>query len=234
MSAPVIRVFVIGEQPIFRMGLVSTLSGHSGIQVAGESSQCADAVRRAPGLAVQVFLLVVDGIPTRKVTGWIEALRAVCATAHIVVLTDALDAFGLDQLKAAGAGSLLQKCATAQAILQATWNPGYGLAPVARAPDRHVPGADLTDRERDLLQLMALGLSNADIAQRLGVAVSTVKFHIGNIMSKLQAGNRTAAVLEALRYQLVSLEAAAPMPPDAPGPVGLHEQPRVAEASTAG
>jgi NarL family two-component system response regulator LiaR len=234
MSILPLRVFVIGEQPIFRMGLVTTLSGHAGIQVAGESSHCDDAVQQAPQLGIQVFLLVVDDAPTYMLTAWIEALRAARPTAHVVVLTDDLDEVGHDQLKAAGAGSLLLKCASVQTILHATWTPGYGLDPVARATDRGAPGADLTDRERDLLQLMALGLSNAEISQQLGVAVSTVKFHIGNIMSKLQAANRTAAVLAALRHRLVSLEAAPPTQPFGSEPVHPHEEPRGPETSTAG
>jgi DNA-binding NarL/FixJ family response regulator len=206
VPAPPLRVFVIGEQPIFRMGLVATLTTHAGIHVVGESADGADAERWAPGLAVQVLLLVADGRPTRWLAARVEALRVVFATARIVVLADDLGADAQVQFKVAGAGGLVLKCASAPAILQATLTPGYGLAPVARATDRRGPGADLTDRERDVLHLMALGLSNADIASQRGVALPTVKFHIGNIMSKLHAGNRTAAVLAALRHQLVSLD----------------------------
>ena len=68
------------------------------------------------------------------------------------------------------------------------------------------PGADLTQRERELLALLARGLGNGDISARLAIAVPTVKFHITNIMSKLQAANRTAAVLVALRHNIVRLE----------------------------
>jgi DNA-binding NarL/FixJ family response regulator len=198
------------------MGLVTSLSSHAGIHVAGESADCADARRQAPGLVVQVLLLVADGLPTDMLAARVEALRAVFATARIVVLADDLGAQAQAQLKAAGAGGLLLKCAAVSAILQATLTPGYGLDPVARAAGRDAPGADLTERERDVLHLMALGLSNAEIASLRRVAVPTVKFHIGNIMSKLHAGNRTAAVLAALRLQLVSLESALPEQPRRP------------------
>ena len=65
------------------------------------------------------------------------------------------------------------------------------------------PGADLTQRERELLALMARGLTNQDIAEQLRIALPTVKFHITNILSKLGVGNRTEAVLLALKHRLV-------------------------------
>jgi NarL family two-component system response regulator LiaR len=75
------------------------------------------------------------------------------------------------------------------------------------ASERHASrGGDLTQRERELLALMALGLSNQDISTRLSIAMPTVKFHVTNILAKLHAENRTEAVLIALRYKLVQLE----------------------------
>nr|MBP8272339.1 response regulator transcription factor [Sphaerotilus sp.] len=65
------------------------------------------------------------------------------------------------------------------------------------------PGADLTQRQRELLTLVARGLSNQDISDQLHIALPTVKFHITNILSKLGVGNRTEAVLIALRHKLV-------------------------------
>jgi len=66
-----------------------------------------------------------------------------------------------------------------------------------------VLGADLTQRERELLALMARGHNNQEISDQLAIAVPTVKFHITNILSKLQAANRTEAVLTALKHKLV-------------------------------
>ena len=66
-------------------------------------------------------------------------------------------------------------------------------------------GEDLTRRECELLELMARGLSNQDIATRLAISVPTVKFHVTNILAKLRADNRTTAVLTALRQKLVAL-----------------------------
>jgi NarL family two-component system response regulator LiaR len=73
--------------------------------------------------------------------------------------------------------------------------------------DENTPlGGDLTARERDLLALMARGMGNRDIAQRLGITMPTVKFHVTNILAKMHAPNRTAAVLSALRNRVVVLD----------------------------
>jgi NarL family two-component system response regulator LiaR len=75
------------------------------------------------------------------------------------------------------------------------------------AEQRQPPvGADLTQRERELLALMARGLSNQEISTRLSIAMPTVKFHVTNILAKLHADNRTEAVLTALKHRLVTLE----------------------------
>ena len=74
------------------------------------------------------------------------------------------------------------------------------------ATARTSTGADLTQRERELLALMARGLSNQEISKRLNIAMPTVKFHVTNILAKLHADNRTEAVLVALKNKLVTLE----------------------------
>ncbi|HEY1392801.1 MAG TPA: response regulator transcription factor [Methylibium sp.] len=68
---------------------------------------------------------------------------------------------------------------------------------------QRTPGADLTPRERELLVLMARGLNNQEIAAELAIAVPTVKFHITNILAKLQVDSRTEAVLTALKHRIV-------------------------------
>jgi two-component system, NarL family, response regulator LiaR len=77
---------------------------------------------------------------------------------------------------------------------------------LASAREGRELGADLTQRERKLLALMACGLPNREISVRLDIAMPTVKFHVTNILSKLHADNRTSAVLAALRHNLVALD----------------------------
>ena len=64
-------------------------------------------------------------------------------------------------------------------------------------------GSDLTDREREVLQLVAKGMTNFQIAHQIGISEATVRFHVGNILSKLEVGNRTEAVRVAIKYRLV-------------------------------
>ncbi|OYU74308.1 MAG: DNA-binding response regulator, partial [Burkholderiales bacterium PBB5] len=113
----------------------------------------------------------------------------------------------------AGATGFILKSATALelgCVIRAVHEGRRCVAPeVAAALDASegLPalGADLTRRERKLLELMAHGLANQDISDRLDIGLPTVKFHITNILSKLQAANRTAAVLAALRHRIVVL-----------------------------
>lgn len=131
-----------------------------------------------------------------------------------VLLAETSDIPLARQALAAGANAVLLKTASQQEVLDALQAAVQGrhmcsaglhgaLVPTAQATE---PGADLTQRERELLALLARGLGNGDISARLAIAVPTVKFHITNIMSKLQAANRTAAVLVALRHNIVRLD----------------------------
>ena len=91
---------------------------------------------------------------------------------------------------------------------QAIYSPAVADALSAHPGRPHEVGADLTQRERKLLALMACGLPNREISQRLDIAMPTVKFHVTNILSKLNAENRTSAVLAALKHNLVALDQA--------------------------
>ena len=91
---------------------------------------------------------------------------------------------------------------------QAIYSPAVVDALSAQPDPQHELGADLTQRERKLLSLMACGLPNREISQRLDIAMPTVKFHVTNILSKLNAENRTSAVLAALKHNLVALDQA--------------------------
>jgi NarL family two-component system response regulator LiaR len=208
-----IRVFVVDDHPMIRHGIAAMLASERDMRCVGDAADGAEATRTACGL--QPDVVVVDQLmPRMDGVATIAALRARMPQARFVLLTAALEPAEVKRAVAAGAAGFLLKNATTHdlvaAIRNAHQSPGT-LAPevseVLTGNGRdHKPGADLTQRERELLALMARGKSNHEIAAALTIAMPTVKFHVTNILAKLQADNRTEAVLVALRHKLVRLE----------------------------
>jgi len=181
--------------------------------LVGESGNGPDLI--AAVTAAQPDVVVMDMLtPGSACMAKLQNLQAVLPQARWVLLADSADIPLVRRVLAAGAHCVLLKTASQQEFLDALHCATRGipmcsaelrpaLQPVAPGVE---PGADLTQRERELLALLARGLGNGDISARLAIAVPTVKFHITNIMSKLQAANRTAAVLVALRHNIVQLD----------------------------
>ena len=144
----------------------------------------------------------------------ISALRPLLPDTRFVVLTSQFEPAEVKRALDAGASSFLLKNASAHeliTVIRATASGHRVLAPevtdaLIADEKRKSPGGDLTQRERELLALMARGLSNQEISTQLTIAMPTVKFHVTNILTKLHANNRTEAVLTALKHKLVSLE----------------------------
>jgi NarL family two-component system response regulator LiaR len=207
------RVFVVDDHPMIRHGLAAMLRAESDIVWVGDASGGAEALQLAPPLAPDVVLMdlvmpQMDGVQA------IALLRPMLPDTRFVVLTSLLDAAEARRAMAAGAAGFLLKNASSQELVtvirtamrgQRVLSPEITDAMMASSPGK-TAGADLTQRERELLALMARGLSNQDISTRLSIAMPTVKFHVTNILAKLHADNRTEAVLVALKSKLVSLE----------------------------
>jgi NarL family two-component system response regulator LiaR len=208
-----IRVFVVDDHPMIRHGLAAMLRAETGITWVGEAADGAEAVRSAPAVQPDVVLIdlvmpQMDGVQT------IVALKPLLPKAHFVVLTSLLDPVEARRAMAAGASGFLLKNASSQeliTVIRTTLRGQRVLAPevtdaLMASGRNNQPGADLTQRERELLALMARGMSNQDISKQLAIAMPTVKFHVTNILAKLHADNRTEAVLVALKHKLVTLE----------------------------
>lgn len=208
-----IRVFVIDDHPMIRHGLAAMIRAEREFEWVGEAADGADALRLAPALAPDLLLVDLvmprlDGVAT------ITALRPLLPHARFVVLTSLLDPTQVRRAMDAGATAYVMKNASAQELVTVMHTAARGqrvmaaevTAALAGDARQVAPGADLTQRERELLALMARGLSNQEISNRLAIAMPTVKFHVTNILAKLHAGNRTEAVLIALRNKLVALE----------------------------
>ncbi|WP_088286272.1 response regulator transcription factor [Ideonella sp. A 288] len=205
-----VRVFVVDSYPMFRRGLATTLAAERDLLWVGEAADGAEALRAAPALDPDVVLIDQD-MPGMDGIAAVAAMRRAMPSARLVLLTTRIDPPDVRRAVAAGASCVLLKSASSQELVTAIHAVHRGLqvhSPAlsgtsAPADGSRGLGADLTPRERSLLALMASGLANREISERLAIAMPTVKFHVTNILAKLHVDNRTAAVLVALRHKLV-------------------------------
>jgi NarL family two-component system response regulator LiaR len=207
-----IRVMLVDDHAVVRSGLSAFLMVYPDLELVGEAESGEEAVARAALLQPDVILmdLVMPGMDGVAAT---RAIRQKYPHIQIVALTSYKDDNLVQGALQAGAiGYLLKNVSAAElasAIRSAharrmTLSPEATQALVHSASQTVPASDDLTERERDVLRLMVDGLSNAEIAERLVVSLSTVKFHVGNIFTKLGVDNRVAAVSLALQRKLVS------------------------------
>lgn len=205
-----IRVMIVDDHAVVRSGLSAFLSANLDLELVGEAENGEQAVVRAGLLQPDVMLMdlmmpVMDGV---------SAIRAI-KNKHPGVQIVALTSFQEDELVQnalrAGAVGYLMKNVTARelaAAIRAAKDGKMTLSPEAaqslvRANQQAQETEALTEREREVLKLMVEGLNNAEIAERLVVSLSTVKYHISNILMKLGVDNRVAAVSMAIQKRLV-------------------------------
>ncbi len=208
-----IRVFVVDDHPMIRHGLAAMLKAEPGLSWVGDAADGQDAVRTAPALVPDVVLMDLV-MPRMDGVAAIRALLPLLPKTRFVILTSLLDPAEVRRAFDAGASGYLLKNASSHELVSVIQRAHRGhrvMAPEvtdALAASQRGPGvgADLTQRERELLALMARGLSNLEISTALTIAMPTVKFHVTNILAKLHADNRTEAVLVALRHKLVTLD----------------------------
>jgi DNA-binding NarL/FixJ family response regulator len=205
------RVLVVDDQPLVRQGL-RTILEIGGVDVVGEAADGEAGVHAADSLKPDVVLMDlrmpgVDGVEaTRRIVGLGNGARVV------VLTTFDLDQHVVDALRAGASGFLL-KDVTSDGLLDAVERAAAGEPVVsaavlarmmnhfsARPPggDRKPPGFDdLSDREREILALIGVGRSNAEIAQELFISMATVKTHVRHIFGKLDLRDRAQAVVVA-------------------------------------
>jgi DNA-binding NarL/FixJ family response regulator len=215
----VIRVAIVDDQAIVRAGLARILSPADGFEVVAECADGRQAVEELPALRPDVVLMDVR----------MPSLDGIAATLHLRGLDDPLNVlvlttFGEDEVLwgaiEAGASGFVLKDSSAEDVIAAVravagggawFDPGVAPRVLGRYRQVVAPAArdaarldELTDREHEVLRLMARGATNAEIAATLYVAEATVKTHVGSIFGKLGVRDRAAAIVFAYDHGVVT------------------------------
>ena len=215
-----IRVLIVDDHPVVRDGLRGVIEGEPDLTVVGEAGDGAEALARvADGSTVDVVLMDLR-MPRMGGVDAIRELQRCAPSVRILVLTTFDTDSNLQQSLLAGAAGFLLKDAPADQLVAAIRAAAAGDAVLAPSVVRRLvrdlgpsrPAAPeametldaLTERERDVLVLMADGCSNAEIGERLHVTEGTVKTHVANLYGKLEVSRRTQAVAKARDLQLIA------------------------------
>jgi len=208
-----IRLLLADDHWVVREGLRMYLSRDPGFEIVGEADNGAAAVQLARDRRPDVVLMdlampVMDGVAA------IQAIRAEAPGVEVVALTSVLDEEMVVVAVKAGAIGYLHKDARGEELKEAIRAAAAGrvhLSPQAaarllrevRAPEPTETPEPLTEREREVLRLVSLGLANKEVARRLGIGEGTVKTHVSSLLAKLRVQSRTQAALHAVRMGLV-------------------------------
>lgn len=204
---PPIRLVVADDHPMFRAGVVSSLAANPDFEVVGEGSTAHEAVRLAQELTPDVCLLDI-AMPG----GGLNAARDITSAlpqTRVVMLTVSEDEDDLLSAMKSGASGYVLKGAAASELMNVlrTVNAGevyvapglaWGLLREMSRP-RSAPLDELSTREREVLELVAAGMSNQEIGERLGLAEKTIKHYMTSILGKLRVRSRVEAALLAYR-----------------------------------
>ncbi|PVG83108.1 DNA-binding response regulator [Nocardioides gansuensis] len=214
-----IRVLVVDDQELFRRGLVMLLRQDADIEVVGEAGDGMAATDFAESLAPDVVLLDVR-MPKRTGVEACRAIKEAVPSAKIIMLTVSDEEADLyDTVKNGASGYLLKDSSideVAQAIRvvhegQSLISPSMAVKLIdefksmSKPEKAQGPGFKLTDRELEVLRLVAKGMNNRDVAKALFISENTVKNHVRNILEKLQLHSRMEAVMFAMREKLLDL-----------------------------
>jgi NarL family two-component system response regulator LiaR len=197
---------IVDDHRMVREGLKTFLSTHDDIDVVGEAADGAEAVELCPQVEPDVVLMdvvmpVMDGaVATARI-------REICPATHVIALTSFVEEDLVERTLDAGAISYLLKDSEPERLAQAVRDACEGRGTIdgqamQALRQRDDVGGDLTPREREVLKLLAAGLSNNEIAEQLFLSVGTVRLHVSNILGKLGAPNRTSAAVIAMKHGL--------------------------------
>lgn len=206
-----IRVMLVDDHAVVRSGLSAFLEAYTDLQLVGEARNGQHAVELCGMLHPDVVLMdlvmpVKDGIQATR------EIRKLYPRVQVIALTSFTDENSVRGALEAGANGYLLKSISADALAHSIRMVAAGSpclsseatqALIRAANTPHPCEDDLTEREREVLHCLVMGMSNPEIAVRLTLSRGTIKFHVSNILSKLGASSRTEAVAMAVQYHMV-------------------------------
>ncbi len=218
MSEP-IRVLVVDDQELFRRGITMLLAAEEGIEVVGEAGDGVEGTQLAVSHMPDVVLLDVR-MPKRTGIEACTQIKEAVPSAKIIMLTVSDEEADLYEAVKSGASGYLLKDSSIEEVAQAVRVVADGQSLISPSmavklidefkqmskPNREsVPGLRLTERELEVLRLVARGMNNREIAKVLFISENTVKNHVRNILEKLQLHSRMEAVMYAVREKLLDI-----------------------------
>lgn len=203
-----IRVVLVDDHRVVARSLQAYLESFPDLEVAGIAASGEELLRNLdawkPAVVIQDLLLPggIDGVETTR------RVRARCPAVQVIALTASTDEARMVGVLRAGAQGYVRKDADPEILLAAVRAVARGRTFIDPSVGGRVAGVveELTPREIEVVRLLAAGQSNKEIADKLAIGEETVKTHVGRVLGKLHADNRAAAVIQALKRGLVSLE----------------------------
>ena len=212
-TAQTIRVMLVDDHNVVRSGLATFLRAYEDLELVGQAKNGSEAVnlclqKKPDVILMDLMMPEMDGIAAT------QAILAECPDIKIIAMTSFEEEELVQGVLAAGAISYLIKNVTSNELAKAirdavsgksTLSPEAARVLVQATRPTKQPSFDLTEREREVLDLVVQGNSNQQIAEALVISVATVKAHISSILSKLQVSSRAEAIAYAIKHKLVSL-----------------------------
>ncbi len=216
-----LRVMVVDDHALFRRGLEMVLADEPDIEIVGEASDGQEAIERAQEVMPDIVLMDVR-MPKRSGIEATAQIRDLLPHVKILMLTISDEEADLyDAIKAGASGYLLKEIPIEEVAdaIRSVWAGQSRISPsmaskllnefaaISKTADESpkVPTPRLTDREMEVLRLVAQGLNNRDIAKQLFISENTVKNHIRNILEKLHLHSRMEAVVYAVREKMIEI-----------------------------
>ena len=203
-----IRILAVEDHPVFREGIATIIGSQADMHLVAQAGNATEALREYRQHRPDITLMDLR-LPGANGADVIVTIRGEFRSARIIVLSSSESGFEIERALRAGAAAYVLKTAAQDELVDVIRrvHAGHRHVPpdVASRLAEHVGEESLTTREIDVLRLIQEGLRNKAIAAKLSISEATVNFHIKNIVSKLNANDRTHAVMIAVRRGLVDL-----------------------------